>query len=286
MDKISASRFFCLLEDLRNNLKHERLAEVFRVISFRANETYGPHTHLRIEINYVKKGSCILHLDGECAYFHEGEIMIIDSNVEHMFEAGKAGATLLKLEFLPEIFSAFLQDETDGKTAAFFPVFSQQNRLIKISNNIRIMRVIQRIINELDEKKRYYESLVILYYAELLMLIHRYLEEVFVPIGANENLKYAIDYLRKHYRENIKMTEVARTLEISERYLRKLFMQKLHLSPLDYLNQLRVNKAIELMKNTELSLKEIGFACGFNSSQHFCRVFKQQVGINPRDFRE
>ena len=82
------------------------------------------------------------------------------------------------------------------------------------------------------------------------------------------------------------MTEVARSLDISERYLRKLFMQTLQLSPLDYLNQFRVNKAIELMKNTELSLKEIGFACGFNSPQHFCRVFKQQVGINPRDFRE
>ena len=148
------------------------------------------------------------------------------------------------------------------------------------------MRVIQRIINELDAQKLYYESLVILYYAELLMLIYRYLEEVFVPIGANENLKYAIDYLRKHYRENIKMAEVAQSLDISERYLRKLFMQTLQLSPLDYLNQLRVNKAIELMKNTELSLKEIGFASGFNSSQHFCRVFKQQVGINPRDFRE
>ena len=102
MDKISASRFFCLLEDLRNNLKHERLAEVFRVISFQANEAYGPHTHLRLEINYVKKGSCILSLPEECFYFQEGEIMIIDSNVEHLFEAGKAGTTLLQLEFLPE----------------------------------------------------------------------------------------------------------------------------------------------------------------------------------------
>ena len=114
MDKISASRFFCLLEDLRNNLKHERLAEVFRVISFQANEAYGPHTHLRLEINYVKKGSCILSLPEECFYFQEGEIMIIDSNVEHLFEAGKAGTTLLQLEFLPEIFYAFLQEEAEG----------------------------------------------------------------------------------------------------------------------------------------------------------------------------
>ena len=74
-------------------MKHERLAEVFRVISFQANEAYGPHTHLRLEINYVKKGSCVLSLPEECFYFQEGEIMIIDSNsgrrdYDHRLECG------------------------------------------------------------------------------------------------------------------------------------------------------------------------------------------------------
>ena len=88
------------------------------------------------------------------------------------------------------------------------------------------MRVIQRS-SRLDAQKLYYEIVGDSLLRRLLMLIYRYLEEVFVPIGANENLKYAIDYLRKHYRENIKMAEVAQVSEVGERYLRKLFMQTL-----------------------------------------------------------
>ena len=44
-----------MLEGITENLKHKRLADVFRFVSFRPFETFGPHKHLRIEINYVKK---------------------------------------------------------------------------------------------------------------------------------------------------------------------------------------------------------------------------------------
>ena len=49
-----------LLESITENIKTKRLADVFRFISFHPGEMYGSHQHLRIEINYVKKGSCIL----------------------------------------------------------------------------------------------------------------------------------------------------------------------------------------------------------------------------------
>ena len=92
-----------LLESITENIKTKRLADVFRFISFHPGEMYGSHQHLRIEINYVKKGSCILHPDHESITFREGEIMIITSDISHLFEAGADGTTLMQLEFLPEI---------------------------------------------------------------------------------------------------------------------------------------------------------------------------------------
>ena len=75
MGEEDTNSFFVQLEQLTERLKHRRLAEVFRTISFHASETYGPHAHLRIEINYVKRGSCILHLEDERVLFREGDIM-------------------------------------------------------------------------------------------------------------------------------------------------------------------------------------------------------------------
>ena len=69
MDKsINKVSLWDFLENIIDNLKSKRLADVFRFISFYPNETYGPHNHLRIEINYVKKGSCFIHKKGRRAW--------------------------------------------------------------------------------------------------------------------------------------------------------------------------------------------------------------------------
>lgn len=276
-----------LLENIAQSLKNKRLADVFRFISFHPGETYGPHRHLRIEINYVKKGNCILHLDRESISFREGETMIITSGINHSFEAGTEGTTLMQLEFLPEIFSQF-DPQAKGKFTDFASVmlFSEENRLIKIVNNIRIMQVVQRIVNELKQKGQYYHYLVVMYYAELLILIYRYMDETYLPICSNESLKKAISFIRLNYPSDITVTEVAQQAGVGERHLRNLFSRHLDLSPLDYLNQIRINKSIELLRNTELSVKEICFQCGFKSPQYFSRVFKQQTGITPRELTQ
>ena len=143
MEQPSEQSLWGMLEGITENLKHKRLADVFRFVSFRPFETFGPHKHLRIEINYVKKGNCILHLENESISFSENEMMVICSNVEHTFEAGSEDTTLMQLEFLPEVFSRFNPDG-HGQTKDLAPVtiFSEENRLIKIVNNVRIMRAV------------------------------------------------------------------------------------------------------------------------------------------------
>lgn len=284
MEQPSEQSLWGMLDGITENLKHKRLADVFRFVSFRPFETFGPHKHLRIEINYVKKGNCTLHLENESVSFRENEMMVICSNVEHTFEVGSEDTTLMQLEFLPEIFSRFHSHE-QGQASKLAPVtiFFEENRLIKIVNNVRIMRVVQRIVNEMNQKSNYYQYLVVMYYAELLILIYRYLDEACLPICANESLRKAISYIRLHYPSDMSISDVARQTGIGERYLRKLFSQYLDLSPLDYLNQVRISKAIELLRNTEMSVKEVCFACGFRSPQYFSRIFKQQMGISPRE---
>ena len=226
MEQPSEQSLWGMLEGITENLKHKRLADVFRFVSFRPFETFGPHKHLRIEINYVKKGNCILHLENESISFSENEMMVICSNVEHTFEAGSEDTTLMQLEFLPEVFSRFNPDG-HGQTKELAPVtiFSEENRLIKIVNNVRIMRAVQRIVNEMNQKSKYYQYLVVMYYAELLILIYRYLDEAYLPICTNDSLKRAISYIRLNYQSDITISDVASQTGVGERYLRKLFSQ-------------------------------------------------------------
>lgn len=286
MDKsTNQSSLWLQLEQIVENLKSRRLADVFRFVSFYPGETYGPHSHLRIEINYVKRGRCSLKLKDETFGFREGELMIISPNVDHFFEAGPEGATLMQLEFLPEIFSNFNWADNTIESPTVMPspfsVFSEPNGLIKIVNNILIVRVVQRIVDELETRSPYYKYMVVMLYAELLIHIYRYVSETYLPTCSNEVLKKATLFMRHNYQQSISITALAQQLGIGERYLRSLFSHHLHMSPINYLNQIRINKAVELLRNTDLSVKEIGFRCGFQSPQYFSRLFKQYMGVTP-----
>ena len=94
-------------------------------------------------------------------------------------------------------------------------------------------------------------------------------------------MKRAITFIRSHYKEDISVSIIAEEAGIGERHLRNLFVKYLDLSPLEYLNQIRINKAVELLRNTEKSVKEVCFECGFKSPQYFSRIFKQQMNVSP-----
>lgn len=278
------NKLFDKLNSIVQNLKGQRLADVFRFISFVPTEKYFEHQHHRIEINYVKKGSCIIQLQNESISFKEDDLMIICPDVIHSFQAGNDGCTLMQLEFLPEVFDDFTSVLAVGESDLFTPLslFSATNSVIKIVNNVRIMRAIQRIVTELNTKKAYYDYLVLMYYAELLILIYRHMDEAYLPIGSNPAMTKAIRFIRENFKKEISIAQVADDAQISERYLRKIFAEHLNLAPIEYLNQIRINHAIELLRISELSIKEICYESGFQSPQYFSRIFKKQVGVNPR----
>ena len=100
----------------------------------------------------------------------------------------------------------------------------------------------------------------------------------------NEVLQHAISYIREIYKEEVTIAQIALECGVSERYLRKVFSKFMQCSPLDYINSIRINKAVDLLRNSDLSVKEVCYHCGFKSPQYFSRVFKQHTGSSPRDF--
>ena len=88
------------------------------------------------------------------------------------------------------------------------------------------MRAIQRIVTEMNTRNKYYEHLVVMYYAELLILIYRHMDETYFPLSSNNTMRKAINYIREHYKDDISIGDVAEEACIGERYLRKIFSQQ------------------------------------------------------------
>ena len=93
-------------------------------------------------------------------------------------------------------------------------------------------------------------------------------------------------YINKHYREKIYLETVAENLGISESYLSRMFKKEAGTSFQDYINEVRVERAANLLLYSELSLAEIAEYVNFPNQSYFGKMFKRYKNMTPRAFKE
>ena len=95
----------------------------------------------------------------------------------------------------------------------------------------------------------------------------------------------AIRYMELHYQRSITVEEIANACRLNRSYFSKLFKEQKGCPPQEYLIQLRLSKAADMMKNTAMTISAISASCGYPNQLHFSRVFKQRYGVPPREWR-
>ncbi len=99
-------------------------------------------------------------------------------------------------------------------------------------------------------------------------------------------LKQAVDYIDKNFqREDISLNRVAKEVNISPNYLSAVFSQEMGTTFVEYLTAKRMEKARELLRNSDLRSGEIATAVGYKDSHYFSFLFKKTQGCTPRDYR-
>lgn len=102
---------------------------------------------------------------------------------------------------------------------------------------------------------------------------------------SNYAIKRAISYIRIHYKENIMLEELANKLDITPEYLSTLFNREVGVNFSSFLKEFRISHAKRLLKSTDKKVYEIAEEVGYPDSKYFNRVFKEKVGVSPREFR-
>ena len=95
----------------------------------------------------------------------------------------------------------------------------------------------------------------------------------------------ALDYIHNNYTYDIKISDVAKYLSIDRTYLYRLFMNYKKVSPQQYLISYRISVAQKLLRETNLSVTEIAYSCGFRDAPSFSKHFKKQTRITPMQYR-
>lgn len=99
-------------------------------------------------------------------------------------------------------------------------------------------------------------------------------------------VKSAINYMSNHYAEKIKISELAEFIGINRSYLTNSFKKAMGISPQEFLINIRMNKAISLLRHSTLPVNEISQQVGYDDPLSFSRIFRQRYEMSPRAYRE
>jgi len=103
---------------------------------------------------------------------------------------------------------------------------------------------------------------------------------------ASSVIEQAKSYIRNHFAKDISLDDVSRQVNISPYYFSKIFKEETGENFIEYLTTIRIEKAKELLINTEYSMKEICTMCGYADPNYFSRTFKKNVGLSPTEYKE
>ena len=95
-----------------------------------------------------------------------------------------------------------------------------------------------------------------------------------------------VEYLYRHYAHPLTLKDLAAAYYLNEKYVGRLFKSQTGKSFHEFLNDIRMEHAQRLLRDSSKSVTEIAFDCGFESIGYFCRLFKKREGISPIAFRK
>lgn len=143
-----------------------------------------------------------------------------------------------------------------------------------------------KIIRELQIKRASFGELCCLYFQQLLTLMHRRIQE-----GHGEDsrmpkeIEGAVIYFHENFPRDIKIEEYAKSQHMSTCWFIRSFKRYMGMPPLQYITSLRINRAKELLRDTDYSVTEIGSLVGYENPLYFSRIFRGTAGMSPREWR-
>lgn len=116
----------------------------------------------------------------------------------------------------------------------------------------------------------------------MLMSYHKKEEKPF----ANKYVSETKKYIEQNCYRNISVNEIAKNLHISDRYLYNLFIKHENISPKQFINKVKLEKACEILKNTSNTITEVALSVGFNDVLTFSRFFSKHMKMSPSEYRK
>ncbi len=204
-------------------------------------------------------------------YFSDGTVLHVGPNEVH---------------YLPKNSSYRIEKITPGGCWAInFDVLENINTkpfTLKFRNHEAVLKDFVDIVNAWKEKKI---AIIRKCLYDIIIKIDTEINRTYTPLKKHMLIKPAVDLINQNFTENmLTIKELAEKCGITEAYFRRIFIDIYSLSPKEYIINLRIDYAKQLLETNEFSITEIALMCGYFEPCHFSREFKKRFGISPNEY--
>jgi len=253
----------------------------------------APHYHNCMEIGICVSGSGSVRLREKLYPFSAGSIIVAPRGVFHNQEY--ASEQMIYWRYLvlnDDYLLRHLPERYRHLITVFFDSIRESGLFLDSSPLSGTDGVIQLMFDLRRQGGAESSAELELCLLLLLQLIARHAESstltaVGEPVDAQQRqpIEAALAYVYEHYKEDIPISELARSCSMSESYFRKQFLKIMGQSPLEYVNAYRIHRSMNLLRTTNDSIQNIAVRSGFSSIAAFNRNFRQLAGVSPSQWR-
>ena len=252
------------------------------------------HWHRAVELFYMESGCLELDTPKGKWVFPAGSGGFVNSNVLHASRVRASGAETVQLLHLfdPALLSGEHGSRMEKKyilplTASpaveligLYPSEPEQAALLE-----QIRQAFQISPQEWGYEFRLREALTGIW-LQLFEMTRPAMERTGQGKEGDDQIKALIAYVHEHFREPVSVEQLAEAVHISKRQCFRLFRENLHMTPVEYIRSCRLQAACQLLTKTNMPVTQIGYACAMGSGSYFGKLFREQFGCSPAQYRK
>lgn len=271
----------------------QRGTEDFPFAFFHLEETtprynMAAHWHSEVEIIRVLEGEFHVTLNSKTYMAKKGDVLFVNSNTVHQGTPINCvyECIVFHMDFLySEAFDchSFIKSilDSDCILNEFYP-----------SGDSHINPALQNIFEAVhsDASTRKFR-VISAFYIFFSMVFENQLftltlgDNTFLNDRKIITLKKVISYLRKNFDKQISLETLSEVVDKSPKYIGCFFKSMTGKTPIEYLNEYRIEKACHKLLHTDMSVTDISFSCGFSDLSYFIKTFKKITGVSPGKYR-
>lgn len=249
-----------------------------------------PHCHDRAEIMYLLRGKCCVQIfDGSLQIEKRlgvGEFIFIDEGVMHALQVDES-SYMVNVEFCMSGQSVLMSMD---KLVQASPVLCQWlHRRMRYQcgkdNTGALYAALEAVVDDYSNGDKVDAALKEMRIGQMMVIMASALISSGTNDGCLAHVRRCIHLLLEKLCEDVRIDVLAAEVGVSAAYLQRIFRQVQGETIIEYLNRMRIERAKLLLLNTDDSVIDIALAAGFNSRQHFTRVFTAAEGCSPQRYR-